>query len=140
MRILYQHLDLVFCFVFCLLFWILLTVIDGDQSKATIKDEENSSVKLEEKSCSNPLAGLANAINSITNGVNNEDSTAIPVSVPINANSKHVPPKAMVKPQVLTHVIEGFVIQEGITLIFYIHIFQLFYIYTYIQYIIYFSV
>jgi polyhomeotic-like protein 1 len=24
------------------------------------------------------------------------------------------PPKAMVKPQVLTHVIEGFVIQEGI--------------------------
>ena len=43
----------------------------------------------------------------------------------------------MVKPQVLTHVIEGFVIQEGTTLIFYIHIFRLFYIYiyTYIQYI-----
>lgn len=27
------------------------------------------------------------------------------------------PPKAMVKPQVLTHVIEGFVIQEGIKVI-----------------------
>ncbi|KAF3429147.1 LOW QUALITY PROTEIN: hypothetical protein E2986_05179 [Frieseomelitta varia] len=86
---------------------------DGDQSKVVVKDEENSPVKLEEKSCSNPLAGLANTINSITNGVNNEDSTAIPVSVPVNANSKHVPPKAMVKPQVLTHVIEGFVIQEA---------------------------
>lgn len=103
--ILYKHLH-------------LITVIDGDQSKITLKDEENLSVKLEEKSCSNPLAGLANTINSITNGINNEDSAAIPASVSVSANSKHVPPKAMVKPQVLTHVIEGFVIQEGTSLIF----------------------
>lgn len=88
-------------------------IIDGDQPKVAIKDEESSLIKLEEKSCNNPLAGLANTINSITNGVNNEDSATIPVSVPVSANSKHVPPKAMVKPQVLTHVIEGFVIQEG---------------------------
>ncbi|PBC33398.1 transcription factor SPT20 homolog isoform X3 [Apis cerana] len=86
---------------------------DGDQPKVAIKDEESSLIKLEEKSCNNPLAGLANTINSITNGVNNEDSATIPVSVPVSANSKHVPPKAMVKPQVLTHVIEGFVIQEA---------------------------
>lgn len=98
--------------------YIYVFVTDGDQPKVAIKDEESSLIKLEEKSCNNPLAGLANTINSITNGVNNEDSTTIPVSVPVSANSKHVPPKAMVKPQVLTHVIEGFVIQEGMNLMF----------------------
>ncbi|XP_043257079.1 polyhomeotic-proximal chromatin protein-like isoform X3 [Colletes gigas] len=88
-------------------------VTDGDQCKIVLKDDESLSIKSEEKSCNNPLAGLANTINSITNGVNNEESVTIPVSVPVTANSKHVPPKAMVKPQVLTHVIEGFVIQEA---------------------------
>ena len=78
-----------------------------------MKDEENTAAKPEEKSCNNPLAGLANTINSITNGVSGEETTTIPITVPLTANSKHVPPKAMVKPQVLTHVIEGFVIQEG---------------------------
>lgn len=93
------------------------TFIEGDQMKNVTRDDESSLVKAEDKLCNNPLAGLANTINSITNGVSNEESTAIPISVPITANSKHVPPKAMVKPQVLTHVIEGFVIQEGKTLI-----------------------
>lgn len=78
-----------------------------------MKDEENTAAKPEEKSCNNPLAGLANTINSITNGVSSEEPTTIPITVPLTANSRHVPPKAMVKPQVLTHVIEGFVIQEG---------------------------
>ena len=87
--------------------------MDGDQCKVAVKDEENTAAKPEEKSCNNPLAGLANTINSITNGVSSEEPTTIPITVPLTANSKHVPPKAMVKPQVLTHVIEGFVIQEA---------------------------
>ncbi|XP_036609707.1 polyhomeotic-like protein 3 isoform X4 [Trichosurus vulpecula] len=38
-------------------------------------------------------------------------STSLPSSVP---NVENKPPQAIVKPQILTHVIEGFVIQEGL--------------------------
>lgn len=88
--------------------------VDGDQCKTVMKEEEALVQKVDEKQCNNPLAGLANAVNAITNGVSNDESSIMPVSVPVTVNSKQAPPKAMVKPQVLTHVIEGFVIQEGI--------------------------
>ncbi|XP_047420272.1 polyhomeotic-like protein 3 isoform X7 [Sciurus carolinensis] len=39
------------------------------------------------------------------------NSTAMPSSIP---NTENKPPQAIVKPQILTHVIEGFVIQEGL--------------------------
>nr|KAF6478321.1 polyhomeotic-like protein 3 [Molossus molossus] len=39
------------------------------------------------------------------------NSTSIPSSIP---NIENKPPQAIVKPQILTHVIEGFVIQEGL--------------------------
>ncbi|XP_048879410.1 polyhomeotic-like protein 2b isoform X2 [Brienomyrus brachyistius] len=42
---------------------------------------------------------------------NEEDAPSVAGSVPQNGENK--PPQAIVKPQVLTHVIEGFVIQEG---------------------------
>jgi len=38
-------------------------------------------------------------------------STSMPNSIPSLENK---PPQAIVKPQILTHVIEGFVIQEGL--------------------------
>lgn len=79
-----------------------------------MKDEEAIAPKVDEKQCNNPLAGLANAVNAITNGVVGDESQTIPISATVIVNNKQAPPKAMVKPQVLTHVIEGFVIQEGI--------------------------
>ncbi|XP_072753004.1 uncharacterized protein [Anoplolepis gracilipes] len=89
-------------------------VTDGDQCKtATTKEEEVITSKMEEKQCNNPLAGLANAVNAITNGVIGDESPNIAISIPVTVNNKQAPPKAMVKPQVLTHVIEGFVIQEA---------------------------
>lgn len=72
--------------------------------------------KVDEKQCNNPLAGLANTVNAITNGVVSDESQTIPISATVIVNNK-TPPKAMVKPQVLTHVIEGFVIQEGVYII-----------------------
>uniref|UniRef100_I3M150 Polyhomeotic homolog 3 n=2 Tax=Ictidomys tridecemlineatus TaxID=43179 RepID=I3M150_ICTTR len=39
------------------------------------------------------------------------NSTSTPSSIP---NTENKPPQAIVKPQILTHVIEGFVIQEGL--------------------------
>ncbi|XP_023683287.2 polyhomeotic-like protein 2b isoform X2 [Paramormyrops kingsleyae] len=42
---------------------------------------------------------------------NEEDAPSVAGSAPQNGENK--PPQAIVKPQVLTHVIEGFVIQEG---------------------------
>lgn len=90
-----------------------LVCVDADQCKPVVKEEEPLAPKADEKQCNNPLAGLANAVNAITNGVSNDESSNIPVAVPLTVNSKQAPPKAMVKPQVLTHVIEGFVIQEG---------------------------
>lgn len=98
-----------------------------DDNNKTVKKEDNdtkensnpssqteTSKKLKEEikpddKSSNPLTNLANAVNSITNG-NDEPSTA---STLLSATSKNALPKALVKPQVLTHVIEGFVIQEG---------------------------
>lgn len=52
-------------------------------------------------------------MNAITNGVVSDESSIMPICAPVTVNNKQAPPKAMVKPQVLTHVIEGFVIQEG---------------------------
>jgi len=86
---------------------------DGDHCKTTIKDEETIAPKMDEKQCNNPLTGLANTVNAITNGVVGDESQIIPISATVIVNNKQAPPKAMVKPQVLTHVIEGFVIQEG---------------------------
>lgn len=88
--------------------------IDGDQCK-TVKESEVIASKMEEKQCNNPLAGLTNAVNAITNGVIGDESLNMTISTPATVNNKQAPPKAMVKPQVLTHVIEGFVIQEGVT-------------------------
>ncbi|XP_029667471.1 polyhomeotic-like protein 2 isoform X1 [Formica exsecta] len=91
-----------------------IEVTDGDQCKtATTKEEEVITPKMEEKQCNNPLAGLANAVNAITNGVIGDESPNMAISTPLTVNNKQAPPKAMVKPQVLTHVIEGFVIQEA---------------------------
>lgn len=87
--------------------------VDGDQCKTAVKDEEMIVLKVDEKQCNNPLAGLANAVNAITNGVVGDESQIMPISATVIVNNKQAPPKAMVKPQVLTHVIEGFVIQEG---------------------------
>lgn len=89
---------------------------DGDQCKTVAKEEETIVPKVEEKQCNNPLAGLANAVNAITNGVIGDESQTLPISATVIVNNKQAPPKAMVKPQVLTHVIEGFVIQEGIVI------------------------
>lgn len=47
----------------------------------------------------------------MTSGSGNNAPT-VTGSAPQNAESKP-PPQAVVKPQILTHVIEGFVIQEG---------------------------
>lgn len=94
---------------------ILDIYTDGDQCKiVTTKEEEVIAPKVEEKQCNNPLAGLANAVNAITNGVIGDESPNMAITIPVTANNKQAPPKAMVKPQVLTHVIEGFVIQEGV--------------------------
>lgn len=89
--------------------------IDNESSKNAVSKEENTSTtpKVDEKLCSNPLVNLANAVNSITNGITEEPTTNSLVSTPVSTNNKQAPPKALVKPQVLTHVIEGFVIQEG---------------------------
>lgn len=88
--------------------------IYADEDQCKTKEEEVAVVKVEDKQCNNPLAGLANAVNAITNGVVGDESLIMPICAPVTVNSKQAPPKAMVKPQVLTHVIEGFVIQEGI--------------------------
>lgn len=80
------------------LFWFT----ENDQSKNGTDED----AKTDEKINSN---GQTNG-NMMTNG---DDSMLATISTPLSTNSKQVPPKAMVKPQVLTHVIEGFVIQEG---------------------------
>ncbi|XP_034947766.1 polyhomeotic-proximal chromatin protein-like isoform X3 [Chelonus insularis] len=84
---------------------------EAESNKNTSKEENNSSpAKTEDKLSNNPLVNLANAVNSITNGIVEEPAASI--NTPISS-SKQAPPKALVKPQVLTHVIEGFVIQEA---------------------------
>ncbi|OXU20022.1 hypothetical protein TSAR_004280 [Trichomalopsis sarcophagae] len=85
---------------------------DVDQRNNAKDENHDSSIKPEDKAMNNPLINLANAVNSITNGNIGEETTVLE-SLPTTVSSKQVPPKAMVKPQVLTHVIEGFVIQEA---------------------------
>ncbi|KAJ8360475.1 hypothetical protein SKAU_G00170000 [Synaphobranchus kaupii] len=60
-----------------------------------------------ESNSSGPVLGSPPAM---TSG-NENDAPTVTGSTPQNGESK--PPQAIVKPQVLTHVIEGFVIQEG---------------------------
>ncbi|XP_061075893.1 polyhomeotic-like protein 2b [Conger conger] len=60
-----------------------------------------------ERNGSGPAAGSAPAM---TSG-NENNAPTVAGSAPQNGESR--PPQAIVKPQVLTHVIEGFVIQEG---------------------------
>ncbi|XP_076870327.1 polyhomeotic-like protein 2b isoform X1 [Brachyhypopomus gauderio] len=61
-----------------------------------------------ETSCAAPGTGVTPAM---TSGTESSETPATPGSTPQNGESK--PPQAIVKPHVLTHVIEGFVIQEG---------------------------
>ncbi|CAG5074252.1 Similar to PHC3: Polyhomeotic-like protein 3 (Homo sapiens) [Cotesia congregata] len=79
-----------------------------DESKQSAKEE--TAAKTDDKLSNNPLVNLDNAVNSITNGITNEPANA--VSTP-TSSGKQALPKALVKLQVLTHVIEGFVIQES---------------------------
>uniref|UniRef100_A0A8C5RIB6 Polyhomeotic homolog 2 n=2 Tax=Laticauda laticaudata TaxID=8630 RepID=A0A8C5RIB6_LATLA len=48
----------------------------------------------------------------MTSGNGSAASSTVPSAVPQNGENK-LPPQAIVKPQILTHLIEGFVIQEG---------------------------
>ncbi|KAM3824136.1 polyhomeotic-like protein 2 isoform 2-T2 [Vipera latastei] len=48
----------------------------------------------------------------MTSGNGSAASSTVPSAVPQNGENK-LPPQAVVKPQILTHLIEGFVIQEG---------------------------
>ncbi|KAK2861772.1 hypothetical protein Q5P01_001305 [Channa striata] len=57
-----------------------------------------------------PSAAPGSPPPAMTSG-NESDAPAVTGSTPQNGENK--PPQAIVKPQVLTHVIEGFVIQEG---------------------------
>lgn len=92
----------------------VLFIPEADQSKPSSKEDcDNSVTKVDDKMSNNPLANLASAVNSFTNGIIGSEEPPAPISLPMNVNSKQAPLKAMVKPQVLTHVIEGFVIQEG---------------------------
>ncbi|KAJ8332713.1 hypothetical protein SKAU_G00425020 [Synaphobranchus kaupii] len=69
--------------------------------------------------CQNPHSGGAEGVNAKSGGGrhsamtsgNGNNGPAVADSTPQNGESK--PPQAIVKPQILTHVIEGFVIQEG---------------------------
>ena len=94
---------------------MLFFIIEADKNNATDDSHETAAMQSDDKSSTNPLINLANAVNSITNG-NIGEETPVLESPPTPVSSKQVPPKAMVKPQVLTHVIEGFVIQEGKTI------------------------
>lgn len=83
---------------------VLCQLAENDQNKNGTEEDS----KTDEKISSN---GQTNG-NMLTNGVG-EDAILSSISTPLSTNGKQLPPKAMVKPQVLTHVIEGFVIQEG---------------------------
>lgn len=88
-------------------FKMSILFLDADQ-RASSKDDNHEAAKPDDKA-SNPLLNLANAVNSITNGNMEETNVLEPLPTTVN---KQAPCKAIVKPQVLTHVIEGFVIQE----------------------------
>lgn len=70
--------------------------------------------------CEDPCAGVAEGRVNVKPGAgsppamtsgNGNNAPTVTGSTPQNGESK--PPQAIVKPQILTHVIEGFVIQEG---------------------------
>jgi capsular polysaccharide biosynthesis protein len=67
----------------------------------------NSVVPSKEEKVVNGCVEMSVTTNVVENGVAVEE-------VRTERERDKNPPKAMVKPQVLTHVIEGFVIQEGI--------------------------
>ncbi|XP_046881474.1 polyhomeotic-like protein 2b isoform X2 [Hypomesus transpacificus] len=60
---------------------------------------------------STPSPGTRSPPANMTSGNESEVAPVVAGSAPQNGENK--PPQAIVKPQVLTHVIEGFVIQEG---------------------------
>lgn len=61
-------------------------------------------------SAKRPSAAVGTPPPAMTSG-NESEAPTVTGSTPQNGENK--PPQAIVKPQVLTHVIEGFVIQEG---------------------------
>jgi hypothetical protein len=67
----------------------------------------NGGIVIKEEKAVNGCVEASVTMNVIENGVVAEE-------VRTERERDKNPPKAMVKPQVLTHVIEGFVIQEGI--------------------------
>ncbi|XP_029948410.1 polyhomeotic-like protein 2b isoform X2 [Salarias fasciatus] len=73
-------------------------------------DPATPAVQPQGGSSKRPSATAATPPLAMTSGNENEAPT-VPGSTPQNGENK--PPQAIVKPQVLTHVIEGFVIQEG---------------------------
>jgi hypothetical protein len=66
----------------------------------------NNSITTKEEKVVNGCADTSVVTNVLENGIVAEE-------VRSERERDKNPPKAMVKPQVLTHVIEGFVIQEG---------------------------
>ena len=66
----------------------------------------NSSITTKEEKVVNGCTDTSVITNVLENGIVAEE-------VRSEKERDKNPPKAMVKPQVLTHVIEGFVIQEG---------------------------
>uniref|UniRef100_A0A672FBM0 Polyhomeotic homolog 2b (Drosophila) n=1 Tax=Salarias fasciatus TaxID=181472 RepID=A0A672FBM0_SALFA len=73
-------------------------------------DPATPAVQPQGEDSARPSATAATPPLAMTSGNENEAPT-VPGSTPQNGENK--PPQAIVKPQVLTHVIEGFVIQEG---------------------------
>ncbi|XP_028663615.1 polyhomeotic-like protein 2 isoform X5 [Erpetoichthys calabaricus] len=81
----------------------------ADQQPVSEPAEQHKSFPGKGPERANGKLGVGPAPN-MTSGNGNNTST-VPGSTPQNGESK--PPQAIVKPQILTHVIEGFVIQEG---------------------------
>ncbi|XP_064161275.1 polyhomeotic-like protein 2b isoform X1 [Anguilla rostrata] len=78
-----------------------------DQQETDTSNPPPQGTGVAERNGSGPVLGFPPAM---TSG-NENDAPTVTGSTPQNGESK--PPQAIVKPQVLTHVIEGFVIQEG---------------------------
>jgi hypothetical protein len=79
---------------------VSVTCVAGSQGNG------NSSISIKEEKVVNGCTETSVATNVLENGIVAEE-------VRNERERDKNPPKAMVKPQVLTHVIEGFVIQEG---------------------------
>lgn len=79
--------------------------------KSTTMDKPTSTPAAQQTNQSNKDENAASA-----NGINSKSRTptpTIPASLNLIKNDKGLLPKAMIKPNVLTHVIDGHVIQEG---------------------------